>query len=100
MLSPDINSLTLEYFKRRGIIQKYSFSVTIDLSQEYNRRSAIQLAQELREIADAAEMVPFTYKERDQQPRTFYVKITQDRRYEPTGPQMVNSRSTLELLEI
>ena len=100
LLSPDINSLTLEYFKRRGIIQKYSFSVTIDLSQEYNRRSAIQLAQELREIADAAEMVPFTYKERDQQPRTFYVKITQDRRYEPTGPQMVNSRSTLELLEI
>ena len=99
-LTPDVNSMTMQFYKRRGIIQKYSFSVTLDISQEYNRLSPLQQAQKLNEITASAELVHFVYRERDHQPRVYWVKALQERRVETTGAQSFQASSALELAEI
>ena len=99
-VTPDLTGLTLEYFKRLGIRQKYEFRVTIDLSRRKGNTSAGELRQRLTEIGAEPTLTPFVYKPEGGEYRTYYVKVLQEQRHEYTGPASQQAFSTLILAEV
>ena len=95
-LSPDLRSLTFEYYKRLGIKQKYQWTMTLDLSEPYGNYSPRQLADKLTEIVGMPEMSSFNY-DRDQ---THYVKVFQEGRFGFTGTEAAHGQANLVLVEL
>ena len=97
--TPDFRGLTLEYYKRLGLTQRYEYTVTVDLSQEYAEKSQEELAADLIKIIETPLLTPFIYRGEDGW-RTAYVKVLGASRIEWTGPHQENRRMTLVLSEI
>ena len=100
LVSPDIRSLTFEFYKRLGILQRYEFQVTVDLSEGYNGLSADQLRARLELMSSRANMVSFAYKDKSAQVRTHYVKVLGESLFDHTGLERENARASLVLAEL
>ena len=99
-VTSDVTSMTLEYYKRLGLIQKYQFRVTVDLAAPHGGLSVGQLEDKLTDIAAKAELVPLVYREKGRQERIYYVRVLQDARFSVSGSESANAQSNLLLTEI
>ena len=105
--SPDLLSLTLEYYKRLGIRQKYEWRVNVDLSSPYSLLSARQLSDRLTELVDRDEQVSFVYAGLPEDPEDlgrhrepYYVKVLQDSRQTLSGDYPEQALASLTLVEL
>ena len=94
-ISPDLTSLTLEYYKRLGLSQKYQFAINLDLSEGTKNRSSEELIEELDKIVADPELIPFAYRD-----ESFYVKVLSEQRNIPAGLEHEKATSILTLAQI
>lgn len=96
-ISPDVRSITLEYYKRLATEQKYEYSVTIDLANPFDRRSPYQLRQHLKSVVDRAEMVNFSYEPDDVD---LWVLVLWSNRHTSAGRERDDPYARLQLIEV
>ena len=99
-LSPDLVSMTLEYYKRLGIFQKYQFNLSVDLSRPHNGLTPAQMAEKLTGMVDDPELVPFTYQAAGLADRVYYVRVFQESRVSHSGGTSENASSLMSLVEL
>lgn len=98
-ITPDIRGLTMEYYKRLGLSQRYEYTVTLDISQFYGDRSPEKQRQELQKLIETPLLTEFTYRGRGGW-RTGWVKVLGSTRAEWSGSYYEDSQVTLVLTEL
>ena len=94
--SPDIHVYQMAFY--RQLDQKYTYSLTIDMSKEIYGLTPQQQWNEIRRMSEQAHLVPFAYRGKHDD-RTHYVKVVSDSQNLETGDRMMGE-VTLELLEL
>lgn len=96
--SPDIEGLTLEYYKRLGVEQRYQYNVRVKLEAGYGGRSPEQLRADLAAVAGSSLLTRFRYRSAEGW-RESHVRVVGMVQSEPTGKAALGE-AHLTLLEL